>query len=62
MKKPMNQRVRRAIIAFLVEQEEPETPQLAKEIEAMRWEVSDEELIKANNYNQVRKLRQLAAS
>lgn len=60
MKQAMNDRVRDAIIRFLVAQEQPETPEIAQALTEEWYDVADEELIKANNYNQIRRFQQMA--
>lgn len=47
--------MRKLIIEFLVEQEQPATPQLAREITEQWQLLPDSELLKANNYNRVRR-------
>lgn len=51
--RPMSEQMRTLIIEFLVEQEQPATPQLAQEITKQWQELPDSELLKANNYNHV---------
>lgn len=53
MASPMSEQMRNLIIEFLVEQEQPATPQLAREITEQWQLLPDNELLKANNYNRV---------
>lgn len=53
--RPMSEQMRNLIIEFLVEQEQPATPELAQEITEQWQELPDNELLKANNYNRVRR-------
>lgn len=55
MKRRMNEQVRAAIISFLVAMEEPETPEIAQALADEWYDIADDELIQANNYNQIRR-------
>lgn len=58
MARPMSEQMRNLIIEFLVEQEQPATTKLAQEITEQWQELPDSELLKANNYNRIKRALQ----